>query len=133
MRYTFINKDNAEQVVDVPEEFLERTVRSLGCDVREACEIYLSDEGYIVNEVVQELTEKAGGHKMRKSPQRKPNNVKRALIEYMRTCLDGKALATADGMFVCDDVAVTNPERIIEFVIDDDVYTFTLSKKRKTK
>lgn len=132
MKYMFINKNGNQQSVEIPQEYIDRTMRSLGCDKHEACELYLSDEGYIENAEAVELNAKAT-KKKRKAPQRKEDPIKRALISYLLDCIDGKALPTKDGMYVCDDAVITNPERIVQFKIDDDTYELTLSRKRKPK
>ena len=133
MKYTFINKNRQEQTIDVPEEFIVRTRRSLGCDIKEACEIYLSDEGYIDNEVVQEINEIVNAGKKKINRKRKEDPVKRALVQYIFECIDGKAFSLEDGTIVCGNAAITNPERIVRFDIDDDTYEITLSRKRKPK
>lgn len=134
MKYTFVNNSGNEQTIDIPEEFIMRTRRALGCDVREACELYLSDEGYVDNEVVQELNEKAGAQKTRKGPVRKPDPIKRAMIEYLRQSVETADVVAADGTNIsCENIEVTNPERVVRFQISDDIYEITLSRKRKPK
>lgn len=133
MKCTFVNKNNEEQTIEIPQEFIDRTRQSLGCDVREACQIYLSDEGYIENDYVEFLNAKANGGKKRKGPKRKEDPVKRALVQYLFEAIDGKAFSMKDGTIVCDNAAVMNPERIVRFDIGDDTYEITLSRKRKPK
>lgn len=133
MRYTFINRQGKEQTVDVPEDFIVRNRRALGISTQEACELYLSDEGYVDNEVVQEINEIVNAGKTRRGPKRKEDPVKRALVQYIFECIDGKAFSLEDGTIVCDNAAVMNPERIVRFDIDDDTYEITLSRKRKPK
>ena len=132
MKCTFVNKNNQEQTIDIPQEFIERTRRSLGCDVREACQIYLSDEGYIENDFVEFYTKKANGGK-RKGPQRKEDPIKRALIKYLNNTLKEAGIVLQSGELDIYEVITTNPERIIQFKIDDDTYELTLSRKRKPK
>ena len=133
LKCTFVNKNNEQQTIEIPREFIDRTRRSLGCDVREACQIYLSDEGYIENDYVEFLNAKANGTK-RGAPKRKEDLVKRALIEKLFECVRDSALPVDDGSCpLIENAAVTNPERIIQFKINDDIYELTLSKKRKPK
>lgn len=131
MQYTFINSLGKKQTINVPQEYIDKQRQSLGCSVKEACELYAFDEGYADNETANELNDKATKSSKRKGRKRKPDAVKRALIEYLMECIDGKAFATADGMNVCEDAGIINPERIIQFMIGDDTYEITLSKKRK--
>lgn len=133
MKYTFINRDGKEQTIDIPEDFIARNKRALRISTQEACELYLSDEGYIDNEVIQEINEIVNAGKKKINRKRKEDPVKRALIQYIFECIDGKAFSMEDGTIVCNNAAVTNPERIVRFDIDDDTYEITLSRKRKPK
>ena len=137
VKYTFVNKNKQEQTIDIPEEFIVRTRRALGCDIKEACEIYLSDEGYIDNEVVDEINAIVNENKKRRGPKRKPDYIKQALIASIYEDLqqiDG--LLDPDGEEIADgpqNITITNPERIVQFSINDDTYEITLSRKRKPK
>lgn len=131
MKYSFINAAGAEQTVDVPQDYINQQMRSLNCSAVEACELYVFDEGLTEDETVNELNAKAAGTKKRRGPKRKEDPIKRALIEYLR-----KMMVKTDTLideFTAEDVTVTNPERIVQFKIDDDVYEITLSRKRKLK
>lgn len=133
MKYTFINRNGNQQTINIPEEFIARNRRALGISTEEACELYLSDEGYIDNEVVQEINEIVNAGKKKINRKRKEDPVKRALVQYIFECIDDKAFSLEDGTIVCGNVAITNPERIVRFDIDDDTYEITLSRKRKPK
>ena len=132
MKYTFKNIAGHQQTIEVPQEYIDRTRRSLNCSAIEACELYVYDEGYIEDETANELNAKAGTQKKRKGPARKPDPVKRALIDFLQKMMI-KTDTFLDADFVIDSVTVTNPERIVRFTIDDDVYELTLSRKRKSK
>ena len=88
MKYTFINGEK-QQTVEIPDEVIKKHKRTLGCTTSEAINLFLFDEGYIENDEVTKLTNKAkvnGAGKMkigckRKSPSRKPDEVKRTLIQ----------------------------------------------------
>ena len=122
--------------INVPDSYIEKQMKSLGISRQEAVELYLSDEGIVKNETIEELTAKAkaahtgakatGERKERKAPVRKPDEVKRAIIaalaEFIRTCDYG-----------VHDVEVTNIERMIAFEFAGDKYEVTLTKKRKPK
>ena len=133
MKYTFINRNGKEQTIDIPEDFIARNKRALRISTQEACELYLSDEGYIDNEVVQEINEIVNAGKKKTTRKRKEDPVKRVIVAYLNECIDGKAFPMEDGMIVCDNAAAINPERIVRFDIDDDTYEITLSRKRKPK
>ena len=138
MKYTFITAEGKEQTVSIPEEVLMQH-RKAGLSMREAIDLFLSDEGYITNPVVEELTAKAKANGVngagktssgkRKPPTRKPDETKRALIVLLEDALKDNA----DGPLRIANIEVTNIERIIAFTIGDDKYELTLSKKRKPK
>ena len=135
MKYTFITDEGREKTVNIPDETLAKHRRA-GMSMREAIELFLSDEGYIVNPVVAELTAKAKANGVnnagktssgkRKPPTRKPDMVKRMIIAGLSKYL-GEAYEEVK------NVEVTNIERVIAFSIGDDKYELTLSKKRKPK
>lgn len=129
VRYTFINKSGHPQTVDIPDEYIARTRKSLGCSNSEAINLFLSDEGYVDNAVVQELTDKAKGQTRRaesakkRTVTRQPDLVKRDLIDLL-----DRTLRAYDGI---TNLEVTNIERMLRFTIGEDNYELTLSKKRK--
>lgn len=135
MKYTFTNIDGHEKTVNIGEDVLAQGKRE-GLSTRETIDRFLSDEGYIVDSTVRELTEKAKSNGInnagkvssgkRKAPTRKPDLVKRMLIE-------GLSKYMSEAYAEVKNVQVTNIERIIAFSIGDDNYELTLSKKRKPK
>lgn len=141
LKHTFINADGKPKTVTIPDEVLAQG-RKERLSVSETIERFLSDEGYVVNDTVAELTGKAKANgvngagrqssdtkKKRKAPVRKPDQVKRDLIELLAETLRNPAPLPHK----VKDVQVTNIERIIAFSIGDDKYELTLSKKRKPK
>lgn len=140
MRYTF-DDNGTERTVTIPDEWLQRNKKAYSLSTKEAILMYLSDEGYISNDVVEELTEKAKGmrggtgeRKPRKAPKRKEDPIKRALIEGLYQYLLSGAVDDKL-MFgrTISPIEITNPERIIAFSIGNDKYELTLSKKRQPK
>lgn len=139
LKHTFINADGKPKTVTIPDEVLAQG-RKERLSVSETIERFLSDEGYIVNDTVAELTGKAKANgvngagrqssdtkKKRKAPVRKPDETKRALIRLLESAL------AQDIEHGVRDIQVTNIERMITFSIGDDKYELTLSKKRKPK
>lgn len=132
MKYTFTTETGSEKTINIPDEVFVQG-RKEGLSNRETIERYLSDEGYIIDPTVAELTEKAKANGTgakarsgkRKAPTRKPDEVKRALIVALNDFINDYAGTS--------DVQITNVERIIAFAIGDDRYELTLSKKRKPK
>lgn len=138
MKYTFINVQGQEQTIDVPQEYIDKQMRSLGCNAVEACDLYVYDEGYADDETANQLNEKAAGTKKRRGPKCKADPIKRGIIEYILRQFNEAAITTADGHVMTEETAVVNPERIVQFKIyaDDDTfdtYEITLSRKRKPK
>lgn len=135
MKYTFTNIDGTQKTVNISEDVLTQGRRE-GLSARETIDRFLSDEGYVVDPTVRELTEKAKSNGInnagkvssgkRKAPTRKPDLVKRMLIE-------GLSKYMSEAYAEVKNVQVTNIERIIAFSIGDDNYELTLSKKRKPK
>ena len=138
MKHTFIAADGKSKTVNIPDEVLQQG-RKERLTVKETIERFLSDEGYIVDPTVEELTNKAkvnkvngagrqqGEKKARKAPVRKPDETKRELIRLFADLL------TETEEPAIENVEVTNIERIIAFSIGEDKYEITLSKKRKPK
>lgn len=131
--------DNGK-TVNIPDAAIEKYKATLGLDTAEAIELYLSDEGIEVDETVVELTDKAkaagtgakaqGEKKERKAPVRKPDELKRALIEALLTSV--QCFDETDGIDVAN-VTITNIERMIAFEVGDEKFELTLTKKRKPK
>lgn len=139
MKYTFITEAGTEKTINIPDSVFVQG-RKEGLSQRDTIDRYLSDEGYIVDPVVAELTQKAkvngAGVRAkgteRKKPTRKPDETKRALIQMFKETLDefGHGDTPLNGIH---SVEVTNIERVIAFQIGDDKFELTLSKKRKPK
>lgn len=135
--------------IRVPMDFIQRNMRALGLTEAQAIELYLSDEGYIIDPTVQELTEKAakagvgprgaGKLRQRKAPTRKPVYAKRAVINLLADALNAVgdlSVIQEDGeQEFCAgqprDVKIVNQERIISFALGEDNYEIMLTKKRK--
>lgn len=133
MKYTFVNEQDKQQTINIPDDYIKINCRNLGISTKEAIYMYLSDEGYISDETVEQLTAKAktagagavGERKTRKAPTRKPDEIKRAMIAAL-----AEFVGSQDHVTGCE---VTNIERIIAFSIADDNYELVLQKKRKPK
>ena len=133
MKYSFIKENEKQITVNIPDEYIKINCRNLGLTQKQAIYMYLSDEGYISNDVVEELNAKAKSakvgagaeRKQRKAPTRKPDEIKRAMIAAL-----AEFVGSQDNVENCE---VTNIERIIAFSIADDNYELVLQKKRKPK
>lgn len=134
-KYTF-TYNGKDKTISIPDEVLTQG-RKEKLTTQETIDRYLSDEGYIIDETVAELTAKAKankvntaghvqGEKKRKPPTRKPDQTKRDLISKLNAFL-------ADLNEITAGPQVINIERMIAFSIGEDDYELTLSKKRKPK
>lgn len=128
MKYTFADKDGKQRTVNIPDDDIKRAKSAYGLSNKEAIDMWLVDEGYLSDPVVEELNAKAkangvkGGSKKR-TVRRKEDPVKRALIVSLFD-----SLKIWDGIY---NAEIRNPERIISFSLGHDTYEITLSKKRK--
>jgi len=123
------------RTVNIPERYVEVNMKNLGLTRAECVEMYLSDEGIEVAPEVVELTAKAkeagtgakatGERKTRKAPVRKPDEVKRGIIDGLATFINDD-----DKVSNC---LITNIERMISFEYAGDKYEITLTKKRPAK
>lgn len=128
MKYTFTDKDGKQRTVNIPEEDIRRSKSAFGLSNKEAIDMWLVDEGYLTNPVVEELNAKAAANKVsaprKRSVKRKEDPIKREIItslfDYMQDNFKG-----------FNNIIVRNPERIISFSLGEDTYEITLSKKRK--
>ena len=121
--------------INIPDEFIEKNMENLDISRQEAIELYLTDVGQMVNAEQDEMTAKAKAASTtiknqsikpkRKAPERKPDMVKRAMIEHLAL-----AVGEFDGT---GDITVTNIERMIAFEYMGEKYEITLTKKRKPK
>ena len=129
MIYTF----NQKRVI-IPDDALDKHMRILGITKDEAIQMWLEDEGYIKNDVVEELTAKAKENKInhgarsfkpRKKTERvrKPDIEKENIIEILANCLKNAGYSAE----------ITNKSKIIEFSVGENNYKLDLIKKRPPK
>ena len=139
MDYIFEGKS-----VNIPDEYIEKNVKNLDISVSQAIAMYLSDEGLVEAEGVAEMTAKAkkfktgakatGEPRKRKPPVRKPDEIKRALIEAFSKSMDTDIEQIGAELSIgSTPTNVTNIERMIAFTLGDEKYEVTLTKKRKPK
>jgi len=124
-------------------EAIEKMMKVLGCSREEAEQIVKDDAAVDRGEKLFELTDeqkkaskKARSTGTKKRPtaykfekrERKPNEVKRWIIERVKILCEGWEL-NGDAL----NVEVTNIERSIDFNIDGRAFTLTLTEHRKPK
>ena len=132
MKYTF-EHNGKQKTVNIDDEWLNKRRTVDRMSVSEAIELWLFDHDYIGNAEADALTRKAESagvahdvsRKPRKAPERKPDDVKRDLVQTLFTAIERYAGAA--------QVQITNPERMIAFSLGEDNYEITLTRKRKPK
>ncbi len=123
----------------IPDDFVKETVNKLGCSMVEAGAMYLSDNGLVKDEVIEELANKAkknritstiheakSGKSNRKAPKRKENPLKQEIIDAIFTGL-------LDFHPEKDAFTVRNKEKYIDFTIAGRNFTVNLVEHRPKK
>lgn len=129
MNYNFNGK-----TIRIPDAEIQKSMKLLNLSQDEAIQMWLEDEGYLENEVVEELTAKAKENKInheaktdkpRKSVkrERKPDEEKENLIKILADCLESHGF----------EAKITNKSKIIEFNIGENHYKLDLIKQRPPK
>lgn len=134
MTYNFNGKN-----IRIPDAEINKSMKILGLSQMEAIQMWLEDEGYLTNEVVEELTAKAKENKIkheakavnsekkvRKPREKKENLLKKQIIAAMREGLD-------DYLPGISRLEVTNDEKYIEIDVDGKKFTVNLVQHRAKK
>ena len=131
---------------NVPDDVIDSYVDKLGCSIVEACDAWLCDNGKAVCDEQETMTKKAqfmGVGKVvnadykkadRKPRERKPNELKEALIIALADFLKNECEMVIHEDFVsCDEVEITNKNRMIHFKIGEKEFELQLVEKRDKK
>ena len=122
------------KVIRIPDADIEKSMKLLKLSHDEAVQMWLEDEGYLENEIVEELTKKAKENKINHEAksdkprkvvkkERKPDEEKEKLIEILANCLKTEGFETE----------ITNKSKIIEFNVGGNHYKLDLIKQRPPK
>ena len=126
MKYNFNGKE-----INIPDAEIQHNMKALGISEEEAVNMWLDDNDYTENEVVEELTKKAKSvkryeqaEKPRKKTvkERKVDEEKKHLINILVTSLNGEV----------SNISVKN-EAEISFICNKNSYTIKLVKHRPPK
>lgn len=126
MKYNFNGKE-----INIPDVEIEKNMKALGISREEAIDMWLDDNDYTENEVVEELTKKAKSvkryeqaEKPRKKTvkERKVDEEKKHLINILVTSLNGEV----------SNISVKN-EAEFSFICNENSYTVKLVKHRPPK
>lgn len=123
--------------IHIPDAEIEKSMEMLEIPQKEAVQMWLEDNGYAENEIVEILTAKAKANKVlkgaksekamakaTKSRERKPDIEKETLIGEISTFLQ---------MYGANFVKITNKSKIIEFNIGENHYKLDLIRQRPPK
>lgn len=120
----------------IPIEELKTNAEYLDIDYDEAIMLWLEDNDYIKNEEVEKLTQKAKENKTveHKAKQDKPRKkAERTPKEYptKERIIAGLALFTQQN--ISPTATITNKSKTIDFELEGERYTITLTQHRKKK
>ena len=134
MRYNYNGKN-----YNIPDEEIDKLVDKWEISINEACELWLSDNDKITNEVVEEMTKKAtknaitqtihgakGEKKERKPREKKENPLKKEIISVIYTAIANEITSSANTF-------IKNDEKYIDFTIGDRNFTINLVEHRPKK
>ena len=132
MKYNYKGK-----FILIPDEDIERSMKTLNMTRDEAIQLYLEDEGLEINEEQEQLTQKAKANKTtllharetieNKKTERKPkeNPVKEGIIAEI-----SRFLVSFEGI---SNLKVTNKSKLIEFTYNNSNFKLDLVQKREKK
>lgn len=121
----------------IPQKELENCINKLGISEKEAIELWLSDHDIIVNEQIEELTQKAKANRTdkivvqskaeKKKTERKPkdNPLKEIIINQIYKFLSEYNTISS--------LKITNKTKTIDFMIDNKDFSLNLVEHRKKK
>lgn len=130
--------------IRIPDDQLEKNMRILEISKDEAIQMWLEDESYIENEVVEELTKKAkengtakiqGKSDKKRKPStrvRKIDEEKSLIIDILANTLIEKSKENVINIDV-NSIKILNLGKIIEFSVGENHYKIDLIKKRPPK
>lgn len=131
MKYTFEKK-----TYNVPDEEIDSLMEKYDLSISEACELWLSDNDKIQNEVVEEMTKKAtknavtqtihgakGEKKERKPREKKENPLKKTIISAILEGIKG----------IEGKIDVENDEKYINLWVEGRSFTINLVEHREKK
>lgn len=134
-----IYKLNEKKEVRIPDTDIERLVKTMQIDKEDAIQIWLEDEGYLINEEQEQLNQKAKenkSHKIAKAERKTPivlKNKKEKVVKENPT----KEMVIAEIAKIlpnfATDINIENKAKIITFRIGDEEYKLDLIQKRKKK
>lgn len=129
-----------DKVVKVSKKYVDNMIANLDVDLPEALEIWLEDEGYLINEEQEELCKTAKDNRVLASLHRtkdvaepkKKTQKERVAKENPTKEMIISAIAGILPNFA-ENINVENKGKIITFTIGEDEFKIDLIQKRKKK
>ena len=134
-----IYKLNEKKEIRIPDNDIKRLVNTMKINEKEAIQIWLEDEGYLINEEQEELVKRAKenkSHKIAKAERKAPivlKNKKEKVVKENPT----KEMVIAEIAKIlpnfATDIKIENKAKLITFKIGDEEFKIDLIQKRKKK
>ena len=127
------------KTVRIPQDQINRSMAMLHLSKDEAIQMYLEDEGYLVNPEQEELCQKAKDNRITATIHKAKGEVKqktqRERVKKSDPTKEGIIVAIAEMLPTLDaeNVVIANAGKIITFTIGGDEYKLDLIRKRPPK
>jgi hypothetical protein len=122
--------------IHIPDAEIQHSMKVLELSQEEAVQMWLEDNGYLTNETVEELTEKAKVNKVLKGAKSEKAMAKPAKPRERKPDLEKEEIIHKLAEFLnnhYESVNITNKSKIIEFNIGQNHYKLDLIKQRPIK
>lgn len=132
MQYNFNGKN-----IRIPDDDIQRTMKSYGLTQEEAIQVWLEDEGYEINEEQEELEKKAKENKIlhkataMDKPKRTNSRKGTTVANPTKELIIAKTAEFLEEF--AEDVTITNKGKMIHFKMNGHEYDFNLIQKREPK
>jgi len=139
MAKTFITYELNGKKIKIPNEDIERSMKSWGISKEEAIQMWLEDEEYLENEEQEALCQKAKENRITATIHEATAKEPKAKTQKERTRREDptKEMIIAEIAKIlpkfAENVKVENVGKLITFTIGEDSYKLDLIKQRKAK
>lgn len=128
-----------EKEIKIPEEDIKRTMKGLDCSIEEAIDIWLEDEGYVINDEQEALCKKAKDNKITatihaaKSLEERQPRVRERKAAPRKEMIIAELFKALKGIEGTENIVIENVGKIITFRIEDEEFKLDLVQRRKKK
>lgn len=128
-----------EKEIKIPEEDIKRTMKGLDCSIEEAIDIWLEDEGYVINDEQEALCKKAKDNKITatihaaKSLEERQPRVRERKAAPRKEMIIAELFKALKGIEGTENIVIENVGKIITFRIEDEEFKLDLIQRRKKK